>query len=541
MTVNDDRAKLSPWGIGGGLAGGRSGKWIVRADGTREELPSKVDNVPVRPGDRIVFRTAGAGGWGDPLERPAWKVERDVRRRLVSAESARRDYGVVVGDEAATGALRTELRDARGEPSRFDFGELPVGMTPPSQRRRAPIPAMATSVADTGRKGWLAVAAAVGTIVLVYMAIFAVPPLGSTFTDDFGLSNGRVGLLMSVYLIMYAAFSLPAGALGDRFGNARVMAVALVVAGIASIVFATTESYGVWLAMRAVIGACTAVMFTPGAALAVQGLPRERSSSAAGYVIAAISVGTTIAFLLTRPIESALGWRWPFVVYGILCLAGVLLLVPLLGERGARTSGGLLGVADLRAVITRPFLVYASTLFLVVFVGYGVITWTAPFLDEVGGFSTGEVTIAITILGAATIPASLVGGWLADRLQRPLTVMGLGMGISVPVAIFAFAGESSYAIVTVLATIAAFGSIGTCGPMWGIGPTMVAPERAGLAIGTATTIGMSGAVASTYLGGVLVDATGDYDATWLVFAAVALVALALMGPATAVALRRARP
>lgn len=398
----------------------------------------------------------------------------------------------------------------------------------------------ATDTADPARKGWRAVAAAIGTIVLLYMAIFAVPPLGSTFTDDFGLSNGRVGLLMSVYLIMYAALSLPAGALGDRYGNARVMAVALVVAGLASIVFALTDSYGVWLAMRAVIGGCTAVMFTPGAALAVQGLPRERSSSAAGYVIAAISAGTTIAFLLTRPIASALGWRWPFVVYGILCLAGVLLLVPLLGERGTRAAVGLARPADVRAIATRPFLVYAATLYLVVFVGYGIITWTAPFLDEVGGFSTGAVTVAITIVGAVTIPASLAGGWLADRLRRPLLVMGLGMALSVPVAIFAFAGERSYAAVLVVAAIAAFGSIAVCGPMWGIAPSLARPEAAGLAIGTATTIGMSGAVTSTYLGGVLVDATGDYDATWLTFAAVALAALAVLGPATAIALRRAR-
>ena len=104
----------------------------MRADGTREELPSKIDNVAVEPGDRILFRSAGAGGWGDPLERPQEKVERDVKRRLVTPESAEHDYGVVVGDEQATIALRAKLSAERGELSRFDFGELPAGLTPPS-------------------------------------------------------------------------------------------------------------------------------------------------------------------------------------------------------------------------------------------------------------------------------------------------------------------------------------------------------------------------------------------------------------------------
>jgi N-methylhydantoinase B len=132
FTVNDDRATLDPWGLGGGAHGGRSAKIVVRADGTREELPSKVDNVPVQAGDRLIFRTAGAGGWGDPYDRPAELVERDVRRKLVSAEAAERDYGVVVGDPEATAGLREELRARRGSVSRFDFGALPEGLVPPA-------------------------------------------------------------------------------------------------------------------------------------------------------------------------------------------------------------------------------------------------------------------------------------------------------------------------------------------------------------------------------------------------------------------------
>jgi len=133
FTVNDDRAIISPWGIGGGKAGGRSSKRLIRADGSVEELPSKIDSVPVEPGDRLLFRTAGSGGWGDPLERPPARVALDVRRALVTEEAARRDYGVVLAgrtaDEEATARLRDTLRSQRGELSKFDFGELPEGVT----------------------------------------------------------------------------------------------------------------------------------------------------------------------------------------------------------------------------------------------------------------------------------------------------------------------------------------------------------------------------------------------------------------------------
>ena len=133
FTVNDDRATISPWGINGGRAGGRSSKLLVRASGERVELPSKIDQVPVESGDRLVFRTAGAGGWGDPLTRDSAIVLRDVLRDLVSREVAFDDYGVVLDGNAvdieATEARRAELADARGPIEPFDFGVSPTSVS----------------------------------------------------------------------------------------------------------------------------------------------------------------------------------------------------------------------------------------------------------------------------------------------------------------------------------------------------------------------------------------------------------------------------
>ena len=127
VSIHDDRWLTRPWGVLGGWPGARSSKLLRRADGTEQDLPSKCDNVVVEPGDMLVYRTAGGGGWKDRLDRPAETVARDVSFGLVSREFAREGYGVVLADdgtvdEAATEAERERQRTERGDALAFDFG-----------------------------------------------------------------------------------------------------------------------------------------------------------------------------------------------------------------------------------------------------------------------------------------------------------------------------------------------------------------------------------------------------------------------------------
>lgn len=131
VSIHDDREVVPPWGINGGLHGGTSSKWLQRAGSdTPERIKSKLDNLKVEPGDKVIFITAGSGGWGDPLERSAEKVLRDVVDDLVSREKAEEDYGVIISDDlaidvAASTALRAKMKTTRGEPAPFDFGFIP--------------------------------------------------------------------------------------------------------------------------------------------------------------------------------------------------------------------------------------------------------------------------------------------------------------------------------------------------------------------------------------------------------------------------------
>jgi N-methylhydantoinase B len=117
LQVRADRHAFRPYGLYGGSPG-RPARNVMNPGRENRVLPGKF-TMTMRRGDVFRHEQAGPGGWGDPLERDPARVVRDVRSELVSRESARRDYGVVLRgeslevDEGATTRLRAELASRR--------------------------------------------------------------------------------------------------------------------------------------------------------------------------------------------------------------------------------------------------------------------------------------------------------------------------------------------------------------------------------------------------------------------------------------------
>ena len=126
IAIHDDRWFVPPWGVNGGKPGARARKILEKPDGSQTVMGNKVEDIRVEAGDILHFITWGGGGWGDPFDRDAQLVGKEIRQGLVSADGARA-YGVVADDNglvdaAATDALRTQKRSDRSQIALFDYG-----------------------------------------------------------------------------------------------------------------------------------------------------------------------------------------------------------------------------------------------------------------------------------------------------------------------------------------------------------------------------------------------------------------------------------
>ena len=119
LTVLTDRVIIPPYGVDGGTSGGGN-RFTVRREGSEVEpsgVPGKATAFPLREGDAVVLRSAGGGGWGDPIVRTPEAVLADLRLGHITVEDAREVYGVVLKDGAidvaATSYARERLRKSR--------------------------------------------------------------------------------------------------------------------------------------------------------------------------------------------------------------------------------------------------------------------------------------------------------------------------------------------------------------------------------------------------------------------------------------------
>jgi N-methylhydantoinase B len=135
LQVRADRHDFRPYGLYGGYPGKPSWNYL-NPDGENRLLPSKV-TMTIPRGTVFRHEVAGAGGWGDPLERDPAAVLKDVRNELVSLSAARELYGVLINastwtvEAERTQQLRAELRTARG------WTEPPVVLWEEPPRRAA--------------------------------------------------------------------------------------------------------------------------------------------------------------------------------------------------------------------------------------------------------------------------------------------------------------------------------------------------------------------------------------------------------------------
>ena len=155
----------------------------------------------------------------------------------------------------------------------------------------------------------------VGSHALVHVFDGMIAPLLPLLVREFNTNYFRIGIVVTLFSVLFGAGWLPAGFLADRIGPRRLITVYLFGAGAALIAVTAVGSYWVYAAVMAVVGLFCST-YHPAANTLI-GKEIAARGNAFGIHGIAGSVGTAAAPVMIAWLGSRAGWRAPHLLFGV--------------------------------------------------------------------------------------------------------------------------------------------------------------------------------------------------------------------------------
>lgn len=268
----------------------------------------------------------------------------------------------------------------------------------------------------------------------------------------FGLSDTRLGLLGSAFMVAYLLAAPIFAPLGDRWRRGRLTAVGVGLWSAATVGTGLAGSYAQILTTRALVGVGEASFGTVAPTMIGDAFPPERRGMMLSYFYMAIPVGSAIGYLIGGLIGEAWGWRAVFYVAGppgfLLAVAAWWLREPPRPKAAGPAQEPPRSRDVLRALFhNRSYVLNTAAMAAMTFALGGFAAWLPTYFVRIHGFSLGVASPAI---GAVTVVAgllgTLLGGWWGDRLLRRtrqayFLISGWGLLFSAPAAVLAIAAD----------------------------------------------------------------------------------------------------
>jgi MFS family permease len=365
--------------------------------------------------------------------------------------------------------------------------------------------------------------------------------------NELGLSVAAMGALLSAFLWPYAFTLLLAGGIVDRLKPRRVLTISMVVWSIAQGLAGFVTGYVQFILARALLGVGEAPMFPTAARVVKDWYHEEDQALGVGFWNGASSLGTAIAPALLTPIMLTFGWRWMFVLMGVVgfVVAGIWyayyrdfddsLLADgerhyLYGSHEAPETHPVEAGAWGRLFSQRATWGLILGFFGIIYVTWLFITWLPGYLEM-----QRHITIAKTGFVAAVpflfgLVGSVGGGWLADRLtkrgmttigsRKLLTIIGVVM---MALATLVAAETTSNFIAVASISVAVFFGFSASGTSWSLA-NACAPRSYAASLGAIMDFGgFIGGALAPLITGFVVQATGSFTPALLVAVAIGLM------------------
>jgi MFS transporter, ACS family, hexuronate transporter len=284
-------------------------------------------------------------------------------------------------------------------------------MTPTTKPTLAQV---ATAGARTPWHAWWPVTMMLACSLLSYMDRQILAVLSPMILADLKLNAEKYGEIVSAFSVAYMLGNPMWGAILDRIGLRRGMALAVTIWTIACGAHAVLSGFLGFAVARAILGFGEGATFPGGLRTAMDWLPARQQSRGVAVAYSGGSLGAIITPLIVTPVALAYGWRAAFIVTGVAGVAWVL------AWRGTVDfSAEAHGTQTQRITLPNPFERRFWSLVAAYGLGalpIGLILYLAPlYLSQVLGFTQGELGRVLWLPPLGWEIGYFFWGWFTDR------------------------------------------------------------------------------------------------------------------------------
>jgi MFS transporter, ACS family, hexuronate transporter len=408
--------------------------------------------------------------------------------------------------------------------------------------------AAAEAAVRLGRYRWKICALLFFAATINYMDRQVLGVLAPDLQRSIGWNEAQYGYIVTAFQTAYAAAYLFAGRLMDRFGVRRGYGIAIVVWSLAAMAHSLAISAFTFGLARFALGLGEAGNFPAAIKTVADWFPKRERAFATGLFNSGTNIGAVVTPLVVPWIAVHFGWRWAFILTGLL---GFIWLVLWLSIYRRPEEHPRLSAAELahirsdppetevrlhwaRLLPHRETWAYALAKFLVDPVWWFFLFWIPKFLHQSYGLRLEQLGLPLIVVYLAADVGSVAGGWLPSFLIRRgfsinaarKTAM-LVCALAVVPIVFA-SGAAHLWLGVLLLAFATAGHQGFSANLYTIVSDVFPRHAVGSVVGIGGTVGAVGGMLIATGAGLVLQFTGSYLPLFLIAGSAYLVALAII-------------
>jgi MFS family permease len=383
--------------------------------------------------------------------------------------------------------------------------------------------------------------------IITFIDRLAIAVTGPTIQKDLGITPEQWGWVLSAYVIAYAVFEIPSGAMGDKHGYRKELTRITVWWSFFTAITALCRNFWQLAGARFLFGLGAAGAYPNMTGVLYRWLPARERARGQGVIWAASRLGGGLAPLLLVPANKYLGWQAVFVILGAVGFIWAVVWWRWFHDRpadqpgitaeevaliGSDESGGHAGT-PWRKLMSLPQLWLISVAYcFYAFGSWFFFGWFPTWMVKGADFTVEEMGLYGSIPFLLGIVGNLVGGVLCDRLAERIgmrraysLIASICLTLTAALLVAMSLATGKVAIV-VLAGLAFMVMDLMLPAAWAM-CMAIGGRYGGTASGVMNTAGNLGGFVCSVAFGYVVAATGNYNLPLQGIAAMVVLAAAL--------------